>query len=353
MTRGMTFLALGGTLLIAAALFMALVREPARQVAALDALRTTQIADGVDLYAAQCVTCHGAAGEGLAAFPPLSGDAVRLMDEDTLFRTIERGRYNTAMAAFGVDEGGILTQMEIASLVTLIQDGPWDAVAMRVEALGRTPPELVAAEVPEALLVQVAALPGGDVLAAGLTTYAETCSACHGANGEGSALAPALNSAELRARLTDADVTRIITQGVPGTLMSAWERSLTTPQLDGLTALIRQWDVIEAAGVALPRVDIAPIDNSPQAIATGQQLYSLVCSQCHGAQGFGTALAPALNSQTFLSQTPDEAIRQIIAGGVTGTAMPAWSGYLSEADIAAIVAYLRSLEAGAPAIAAP
>jgi mono/diheme cytochrome c family protein len=45
-----------------------------------------------------------------------------------------------------------------------------------------------------------------------------------------------------------------------------------------------------------------------------------------------------------LSGTPDAAIQQIIAGGVSGTSMPAWGGYLTEADIAAITAYLRSME---------
>ena len=37
----------------------------------------------------------------------------------------------------------------------------------------------------------------------------------------------------------------------------------------------------------------------------------------------------------------------------SGTTMPAWGGYLSEADIAAITAFLRSLEENAPAMAAP
>ncbi|MCA9909486.1 MAG: c-type cytochrome, partial [Anaerolineae bacterium] len=90
---------------------------------------------------------------------------------------------------------------------------------------------------------------------------------------------------------------------------------------------------------------------SPQAIANGQQLFSLLCTQCHGINGYGSPIAPALNNQTFLSQTPDAAIQQIIAGGVTGTNMPAWGGYLTDADIAAITVYLRSLQATAPIVA--
>jgi mono/diheme cytochrome c family protein len=63
-------------------------------------------------------------------------------------------------------------------------------------------------------------------LASGLQIYATNCVACHGANGEGTTLAPALNTDELRARLTADDIARIVTQGVPGTLMAGWARAL-------------------------------------------------------------------------------------------------------------------------------
>ena len=275
------------------------------------------------------------------------------MDAETLLHTIERGRYNTAMAAYGVDEGGILTNMQARSLVALIQDAPWDVVATRVDTLGLTPPPMPAAVIDDAMLTQVAALPDGDILASGLQIYAANCVACHGANGEGTTLAPALASDELRARLSDADIARIVAQGSPGTLMAGWERALTPADIAAVTALVRRWPEIGAAGLTMPVVEAAPLDMSPAAIAAGGQLYGLLCTQCHGASGYGTPLAPALNNQTFLSQTEDAAIQQIIAGGVPGTSMPAWGGYLGEADITAITAFLRSLEADAPAMAAP
>ncbi|MCB0067954.1 MAG: c-type cytochrome, partial [Caldilineaceae bacterium] len=261
--------------------------------------------------------------------------------------------YNTAMAAYGSEEGGIFTDMQVRSLVTLIQDAPWDAVAAHVDELGLTPPALAVAEIDAALFEQVAALEDGATLSAGLDVYATNCVACHGANAEGSTLAPALDSEELRVRLTDADMTRIIVQGVPGTLMAGWERALPAADIDAVVALIRRWPELSAAGIALPAIEAAPIDMSPAAIAGGSKLYDLLCTQCHGIDGYGTPLAPALNNQTFLSQTEDAAIQQIIAGGVPGTTMPSWGGYLTEADIAAITAYLRSLEATAPAMAAP
>jgi cbb3-type cytochrome c oxidase subunit III len=348
MTRQLSFVSLVGTLLIAAALGIALVTDSARRAESAADVQAQQVAEGTDLYAENCVACHGASGEGLAAYPPLT--AVSAMETLDLMHVIERGRYNTAMAAFGVNEGGVLTDMQITSLVRMLQADTWETVSARVAELGLTPPQIVVAEIPTETLATVAALPNGSVLAAGLTVYAENCAACHGANGEGSSLAPALNTDELRVRLNEADIAAIVQQGVPGTLMGSWSTALTSDEQQAVVTVISDWAVLNTAGVALPAIETQPIDNSPEAIATGEQLFGLVCTQCHGTSGYGSPIAPALNNVTFLSQTPDAAIRQIIANGVTGTNMPAWSGYLTDADIAAITAFLRSLESSAPIV---
>lgn len=349
MTRQLSWIALVGTLMIVAAFGIAVIREPARQADAAASLNAVMIAEGTDLYAENCVACHGASGEGIAAYPPLT-TAVS-MDAQTVYNTIDRGRYNTGMAAFGVDEGGIFTGMQIQSLVTMLQAGTWDTVMVRVAELGLTPPHIVVADIPAETIAVVEALPDGAALSAGLTVYAENCAACHGANGEGSALAPALNTDELRVRLSDADIARTIVEGVPGTLMSSWSSALDTSEQQSVTTLISRWGELNAAGILLPVIEAAPLDMSPQAVATGKQLFDLLCTQCHGIDGYGSPIAPALNNQTFLSQTPDAAIQAIIAGGVNGTVMPSWSGYLTDADIAAITAYLRQLQPTAPIIA--
>jgi mono/diheme cytochrome c family protein len=152
-------------------------------------------------------------------------------------------------------------------------------------------------------------------------------------------------------RLSDADIARIVQEGVAGTLMASWANALESAQQQAVVTLISRWGELNTAGVALPVIEAAPLDTSPAAIASGQRLFNLLCTQCHGQDGYGSSIAPALNNQTFLSQTPDAAIRQIIAGGVTGTKMPSWGGYLTDADIAAITAYLRSLQPNAPVIA--
>jgi len=353
MTRELTWIGLLATLLIMVALGITTVREPDRQSEAVVDLRVEAVLAGMDIFAENCAICHGAGGEGMGATPPLNSEGVRAMDYADLFHTIERGRYNTVMAAYGTNEGGIFTNAQIDSLVALIQYANWDAVAARVAALGLTPPEPIVVELSDETLELVASLPDGNALSDGLQTFATECTACHGANGEGSTLGPALNSAELRARLTTDDLIRTISQGVPGTLMAGWQNALSSDTIANVAMLIQRWPELDTAGIEMPVVQAEPIDMSPEAIAYGERLFTLACTQCHGVGGNGTPMAPALNNQTFLSETPDAAIQQIIALGVPGTIMPAWGGRLTESNIAAITAYLRSLEATAPAIAAP
>lgn len=81
--------------------------------------------------------------------------------------------------------------------------------------------------------------------------------------------------------------------------------------------------------------------------ARGDELFEGECSACHGPQGLG-ALAPAVGSRDFLESVEDIQISQLIALGMPGTEMVAYSadygGPLTSTDIEAITTYLRSLE---------
>ena len=83
----------------------------------------------------------------------------------------------------------------------------------------------------------------------------------------------------------------------------------------------------------------------------GQQLFANNCASCHGRAATGGD-APTLNAKQFLTTTSDEQMRLLIAGGVSGTSMPAWSldfgGPLTDEQIRQLVTYLRSLASGAP-----
>ena len=85
----------------------------------------------------------------------------------------------------------------------------------------------------------------------------------------------------------------------------------------------------------------------------GTRLFEQNCAQCHGSQGIGDE-APTLNAKEFLDSTSDQQIHHLVAAGISGSEMPAWSiefgGPFTDQQILEIVAYLRSLEKAAPSV---
>jgi cytochrome c oxidase cbb3-type subunit 3 len=85
--------------------------------------------------------------------------------------------------------------------------------------------------------------------------------------------------------------------------------------------------------------------------ALGAELYADNCSQCHGIEARG-GLGPALNSKQFFQSVTDDQVRQLIAVGIPGSPMAAYSidfgGSLTLEQIEATAFYLRSLEKESP-----
>jgi len=86
----------------------------------------------------------------------------------------------------------------------------------------------------------------------------------------------------------------------------------------------------------------------------GRQVFAANCAQCHGKNAAGGGSAPTLNSSQFLKSTTNNQIQALVAGGVSGTEMPAWSldygGTFTDEQVRQVVTYLRSLEPNAPSI---
>lgn len=87
----------------------------------------------------------------------------------------------------------------------------------------------------------------------------------------------------------------------------------------------------------------------------GSQLFQTNCASCHGKGAVG-GTAPVLNAKEFLKSTTDGQVQNVIAGGVSGSDMPAWSlaygGTLTDEQVRQLTTYLRSLEANAPSVPA-
>lgn len=337
------------TEIIAVGLLFAFIREPDRIETAQAQLLGTQLDDAMTLYAQNCSVCHGLDGDGIGATPPLDNDGLRGTDTDTLFKTIARGRFDTAMPAWSKEDGGPLSDYQISELVALVQSGDWTATQDRVVDLGLAPLVPFSAEPDPAILAQVASLPDGETLQAAIGTYAAECVACHGPDGTGTSLAPALNDPAVR-MLTSDELTRTISLGSPGTLMASWQGTLTPEEIDAMVTLIGRWDEIPDGAVPAPDV---PVPVTEESLALGETLFAQNCARCHGPEGQGTPRAPALNVRGFLTETSDLAIQQIITLGIPDTSMPVWGDRMTDAEIQAIVGFIRAWEPTAPEVATP
>ena len=338
------------TLLIGTGLLLYAMQEPQRLVLAQAAQEQADINEAMTLYAENCTVCHGMAGEGIGSIPVLDNDGLRETDNETLFKILSRGLYGTAMPAWNQEDGGPLSDYQIGQVVSLIQSGDWQAVQDRVVNLGLVPRIPFAAEPDPEILAALAEIPGGETLALGITVFAQECVACHGADGVGTTLAPALNDPLVREKTWE-ELERIVRNGVSGTLMASWENALNEDEIYAALTLITEWDQVPAG--AIPAPEIEPIPVTAESLALGESLFATSCSFCHGPEGQGTQRAPSLNVKGFLEDTNDQALQQIITLGVTDTAMPAWGTRLAEAEIQAIVGFIRAWEPTAPEVAEP
>ncbi|MEW6286566.1 MAG: c-type cytochrome [Chloroflexota bacterium] len=342
-----SLIGLGGLFLIVSALGIYILNEPNRIVAAQNEILSSQLDDAMTLYAENCSVCHGLRGEGIGATPPLDSAALRTMPYDDLYKTIARGRYQTAMPAWSIEDGGPLSDYQIDELTTLILYGDWTKTGERTVNLGLAPLIPFTAEPDPALLAELANLPDGSTLQAAVQLFAANCVACHGADGLGTGIAPALNDPAVREKSAE-EINRVITYGSAGTLMAGWSNALTAEDISALTTLIQRWDEVPLGTIPAPNV---PIPVTEESLALGSQLFAANCARCHGPEGQGTPRAPSLNVKSFLTQTSDLAIQQIITQGVPGTAMPAWGDRMTAAEIQAIVGFIRQWEPTAPEVA--
>ncbi len=83
----------------------------------------------------------------------------------------------------------------------------------------------------------------------------------------------------------------------------------------------------------------------------GSSIWEFNCASCHGLNGEG-GLAPALNSMQFLQLATDDQIQGLIAVGVPGSQMNAYSldfgGPLTSEQIKAVTTFIRAWEPDAP-----
>jgi putative heme-binding domain-containing protein len=84
---------------------------------------------------------------------------------------------------------------------------------------------------------------------------------------------------------------------------------------------------------------------SPDTILAGREIYNRSCTMCHGKDGDAGDRGPALAARRRYLRSTEQQLFDAIKQGIPGTLMP--SSPLPEADIAKMVAFIRSLRATA------
>lgn len=174
----------------------------------------------------------------------------------------------------------------------------------------------------------------------GKALFVNYCTQCHGKQGEGEQ-GPALNDKGFLAEAGDERIFSLISSGVPGTEMPAWNQThggpFTDQQVRQLVAFIRNWEP------NAPDRRAAALKGDP---SKGLAIFSGTCFVCHGDNGQGTDRAPRLNDPVKLARFDDSWYADTIANGRPAQGMPTWGTVLSPGQIRDLVALLRAWEHG-------
>jgi cytochrome c oxidase cbb3-type subunit 3/ubiquinol-cytochrome c reductase cytochrome c subunit len=177
----------------------------------------------------------------------------------------------------------------------------------------------------------------------GAALYASLCTHCHGADATGYRAddAPSLVNPTFLESASDEQLRRSISDGRPGTAMAAYAKERGGPLAAEDISKIVGW--LRSRGPEarpLPR-------REPGDAKRGQPLYAASCEGCHGnATARGDAVH--LGNARFLEAASDSFLDYAVRHGRPGTPMQAWADKLTDAQIADVVAHVRSFQTANP-----
>jgi cytochrome c oxidase cbb3-type subunit III len=175
--------------------------------------------------------------------------------------------------------------------------------------------------------------------------YAQNCAGCHGADGLHGPSTP-LASPVYQALVDDATLRRVVTQGLPGSMMPAFSKSfggdLTDAQVDAIVHGIRaDWKTGKGvAGASIPPY----ADDGKGNVKAGEQVYANNCANCHGPAGGKIGEAGSVLDPAFLSLVVPQTLRTTVIVGRPDLGMPDWRDQkddpMTAQEVSDVVAFL-------------
>jgi cytochrome c oxidase cbb3-type subunit III len=179
--------------------------------------------------------------------------------------------------------------------------------------------------------------------------YHDYCSVCHGDKGDGrsraqNSLVPPprdFTAPDSAAQLTRARMIESISNGRPGTAMTAYKSQLNQKEIEALTDYVRSSFMQGATAPDTSR---------------GRTVFVKNCSVCHGEKGDGRSRAQGslmppprdFTSAASKSELTQQRMITSVTYGRADTAMAGFKGQLSASDISAVVDYIRTGFMAAP-----
>lgn len=366
------------------------------------------VAEGGAIYIKNCVFCHGddlnGRGHFAHAFNPPPANftdpgTIAMLQESYLFWRIAKGGpglpkestpWNSVMPAWEdrLSEDEIWKVIMYLYEATGYQPRRWESHASVTRAPSRPqvqgPQNLISFGGMRTLLspALAEAQQAGDV-SRGQAVYAKKCALCHGVEGKGNGPGAAhldpkprdftqgfykirtTGSGQLP---TDADLFRVITEGMPGTSMPSWGH-LTEGDRWALVAYVKTFSSrfrTEPRGTV---IDVGrEIPATEESIKKGGELYELMeCFTCHGQAGRGDGeSAPTLKDDwgnpiraanltqawTFRGGATTRDIVVRLLTGLAGTPMPSYEGAVELEEFWHLANYVHSLSPAGPSYAA-
>ena len=250
---------------------------------------TTAPRSGAVVFAASCALCHGSDGGDLR------GNTLSLSQ---VINIVAKGQ--GSMSGFA----SRLSAVEI------------DNVGQFVRSVGAS-----------AGVTTTTAAPGSAI--SGSNLYMQNCSSCHGLHGDGGS-----GGAVAATSMNRTQVVSVITSGTGG--MPAYATRLSATEIAAIA------DHVLASGGADPDTSLPASGDQasiPPELAEGHTLFGQFCAACHGANGEGGLGGPVAG----IGMTAIE-LDEIIRNGVGS--MPDFGERMSDAQVAALVAFTEALASG-------